>query len=345
MQAQFEAAAFNAVGQSGGQGGQSDYVNARYAPIGNQKIGLPFPLFKQPAGYFTDWTPAGQSSSNYKRRMNLPTDNTLFRNTQQSNAVSLQNKQNSAFVYRTQSLANNGDPIACRNNTDCSSWPGTTCNGQFMSWPDAKGSQGNYCSLTKYPEMETGTYIRKTTNEGGIGRACTTNNDCAPEYSCNNLTDMFGKNVQQTGYCSQEYQCPDGAHFLGYPYNSGIPIVPPSNQNNGGRGYSSEDECRHNKLAQQDCVQNNTGSWFATYPGYCPVVTNLRQNENPVGMLPSSSIAAQNGGITMPSYATSGGSSIGKPLAAFTSWNINSSPLNSQQMSDPMSYELAINPR
>jgi hypothetical protein len=56
-------------------------------------------------------------------------------------------------------------------------------------------------------------------------------------------------------------------------------------------------------------------------------------------------MVSQNSGITMPGYATSGGSSIGKPLAAFTSWNINASPVNSQQMSDPMSYELAINPK
>jgi hypothetical protein len=156
---------------------------------------------------------------------------------------------------------------------------------------------------------------------------------------------MFGKNVQQTGYCAQTYQCPDGPHFLGYPYNSGIPIVPPSEQNNGGRGYSSEQECKQNKLAQQDCVQDSSGNYFATYPGYCPVVTNLRSNNNPVGMLPSTSMASQDKGIIMPAYATNASSAIGKPLNSFTSWNINASPLNSQQMSDPLSYELSINPR
>lgn len=341
MQAQFEAAAFRDVSHAN----QNDYVNARYAPVGNETVGLPFPLFRQPASYFTDWTPAGQSSSNLKRQMNLPTDNTLFRNTQQTDAVSLANKQNNAWLYRTQTLANNGDTIACRNNTDCASWPGTTCNGQFMSWSDAKGNQGNYCAVTKYPELASGTYQRKDTNQGGIGKACTTDNDCGVGYSCNNITDMFGKNVQQTGYCSQVYQCPDGAHFLGYPYNSGIPIVPPPGQNNGGRGYSSEEECRHNKLAQQDCKQDSTGNWFATYPGYCPVVTNLRSDAQPAGMLPSSSGIAQDRGITIPSYATNRGSAIGKPLSAFTSWNINASPSNVQQMSDPMSYELSINPR
>ena len=108
MQAQFEAAAFRDVSHAN----QNDYVNARYAPIGNESVGMPFPLYKQPASYFTDWTPAGQSPSNLKRQMNLPTDNTLFRNTQQVDAVSLANKQNNAWLYRTQTLVNNGDPIA-----------------------------------------------------------------------------------------------------------------------------------------------------------------------------------------------------------------------------------------
>jgi hypothetical protein len=341
MQAQFAAAAY----KDNDQANQNDYVNARYAPVGNETVGMPFPLFRQPAGYFTDWTPAGQSPSNLKRQMNLPTNNTLFRNTQEASGISLANKQNTAWLYRTQTLMNNGDPIACRNNTDCSSWPGTSCNPQFMSWPDAKGNQGNYCSLTQYPEMEGGMYTRKDTSQGGIGKACTSDNECGSGYSCNNVTDMFGKNVQQTGYCSQIYQCPDGAHYLGYPYNSGIPIVPPPGQNNNGKGYATADECANHKLAQQDCKQDMNGRWFAIYPGYCPVVTNLRSGDQPAGMLPSSSMVAQDAGIKIPSYATNRGSSIGKPLSAFTSWNINANPANAGQMSDPLSYELAINPR
>jgi hypothetical protein len=214
-----------------------------------------------------------------------------------------------------------------------------------MSWSDAKGNQGNYCSITKYPELEGGIYQRKTTGEGGIGKACTTDSDCGSGYSCNNTTDMFGKNNQQTGYCSQIYQCPDGAHFIGYPYNSGIPIIPPSGQNNKGTGYSTENECNNNKLAQQDCKQDSTGKYFATYPGYCPVVTNLRSGNNPSGMLPSSNMAVQQTGIKIPSYATNRSSSIGKPLSAFTSWNINASPENLQQMSDPLDYEISINPK
>jgi hypothetical protein len=341
MNPQFEASAFRDLDQAN----QNDYVNARYAPVGNQKIGDPFPLFRQPAGYLTDWTPAGQTSSNIKRQLNLPTNNTLLRNTEQSNAINLQNKQNNAWVYRTQTLMNNGDPIACRNNTDCSSWPGTTCNSQVMSWPDAKGNQGNFCSLTQYPEMEGGIFFRKNTNQGGIGKGCTTDNDCGSGYSCNNVTDMFGKNVQQTGYCSQVYNCPDGNHYLGYPYNSGIPIIPPKNQNNGGKGYGSEEECSSNKLSQQDCIRDSTGKWFATYPGYCPVVPNLRRGDSPAGQLPSASMSTINSGFKIPSYATNMASSSGKPLSAFTSWNINSNVGNTQQMSDPLSYEISINPK
>lgn len=341
MQAQFQAAAFNELDQAN----QNDYVNARFAPIGNETVGLPFPLFRQSGSYMTDWTPAGQSASNYKRRMNLPTNNTLFRNTQQDDGINLANKQNKAFVYRTQTLTNNGDPIACRNNTDCASWPETTCNGQFMSWPDAKGNQGNFCSITKYPEMEGGVYKRKLTNQGGIGRACTTDNECAVGYSCNNTTDMFGKNVQQTGFCSQVYQCPDGPHYLGYPYNSGIPIVPPSDQNNGGRGYSSEAICKENKLAQQDCKQDSSGNWFATYPGYCPVISNLRADNDPAGMLPSASMAVQNAGIILPGFANTSSSAKGQALPAFSAWNINANIENKVAMSEPLQWELSVNPR
>ena len=338
-QGQFEAAAYRDTQQAN----QDEYVNARYAPVGNQTVGDPFPLFRQPAFYFTDWTPAGQSPSNLNRQMNLPTDNTLARNTQQAAGVKLQNIQNNAFVFRTQTLTNNGDPIACRNNTDCASWPGTSCNPQFSSWPDSKGNQGNYCSVTKYPELATGTYTRKDVNHGGIGKGCSTDDDCGTGYFCNNETDMFGKNIQQTGYCSQVYDCPDGQHYLGYPYNSGIPLVPPKGQNNNGRGYDNLEECTSHKMAQQDCKQDVSGKYFAVYPGYCPVPTNARQGSQPAGELLSSSPTTIEGGITIPGYATNEGSSITKPLRAFTAWNINADATNG--MNGPLDYEISINPR
>lgn len=347
MQGQFQAAAFNDLEKAN----KNEYVNARYAPIGDEKVGMPFPLFRQPAGYFTDWTSSGQTTSNYRRRLNLPTDNTLMRNTIQADGVSLANNQNSAFVFRTQTLVNNGDPIACVNDTDCESWPGTTCNRQYMSWNDAKGNQGNYCAVTKYPEMENGVYNRKTKLQGGIGKECRTDRECAVGYYCNNQTDIFGKNVQQNGFCSQVYQCQGTTHYLGYPNNSSVPLAPPPEQNNNGRGYDSKKECNNSKLAQQDCVRGNTGKWFATYPGYCPVVTNLRSDSKPAGALPSSNISTVDKGIVMPGYAsnlssTSFGPISSKGVQPASSWSSEGSlSTGNRQMSEPMAYELSINPR
>ncbi len=323
------------------------YTNSRYAPIGDQKVGEPFPLFRQPAAYFTDWTPAGQSNSLINLQLNLPTDTNKARIAQQNMGVDLGNEQNNAFVFRTQTLANNGNPIACRNNTDCSFWPGTTCNAQYMSWNDAKGNQGNFCSITKYPELESGTYQRKLTSEGGIGKACNNDNACGEGYYCNNRTDIFGKNIQQTGYCAQKYDCGDGKdYYLGYPYNSGIPIVPSPMQNNGGRGYPTENACKENKLAQQDCVQDDSGRYFATYPGYCPVQPTLRKGGNPQGALGSTPKMDIIRGITIPAYATNEASTSGGTIVnAFSGFELNSnSNLSINNTEGPLMYELSINP-
>jgi len=340
---QFEAAALHELGRAN----ENEYTNARYAPVGNEIVGKPFPAFREYAGRFTDYTPAGQTASNWKRQANLPTDNTLFRNTIESNAVNLGNSQNTAWTYRTQTLANNGDTIACRNDTDCQSWPGTTCNGQYQNWTDAKGNQGNYCAYTVYPEVQSGTYNRKDTNQGGVGRACSTDGDCGTGYFCNNETNMFGTNVQQTGYCSIPYQCPDGSsHFLGYGYNSALPITPDPKQNNNGQGFSNQTDCMAQPgLGQEKCVQDSSGMWFATYPGLCPVPASMRSGASPTGQLAYSSEAALAGGIKVPAYATNKSSSITKPLQAFSAWNINSEASHLNNMHAPMAYELAINPR
>jgi hypothetical protein len=338
---QFQAAALNEIKKDDNY----DYVGARYAPTGNQTVGDPFPLFKQPAYYFTDWTPNTQTVSNMKRQMNLPTNNTLFRNSQEKDGVNIQNNQNTAWMYRTQTLSNNGEVMACRNNADCSAWPGTTCNPNYQSWSNAHGNQGNYCSETKYPEMTKGVYNRKDASRGGIGKACSTDNDCAMGYSCNNDVDMFGNNVQQTGYCSQTYECEDGIHHAGYPYNSGIPMPPPLNQNKGGVGYNTKEECDENKVSQQDCVRGKNGNWFATYPAYCPIPTNMRKGGNPLGALPSSNARDISNGIRIPAYATNKSSMSEKKLGAFSAWNINSSKNSSQEMSEPLRYELSINPK
>jgi hypothetical protein len=349
MQGQFEAAAYKDIERLN----KDDYVGPRYAPIGNQTVGEPFPLYKMYGGSMTDWTPSGQQQSNLKRQMNLPTNNTLFRNTQESAGVKLQNIQNNAWLYRSQTLANNGDPMSCVNNADCESHPGTTCNTQFQSWPSAKGNQGNYCAVTKYPELDSGYYIRKNASEGGIGKGCTSDNDCATEfgYFCNNETDMFGKNVQGTSFCAQTYDCPDGSkHYLGYPYGSSIPVTPPKDQNKNGRGFDSLESCN---LYIRDFVMNGAqvckpdadGKYFVVYPGYCPMPANARQGSRPAGALLSSGSASIDGGITIPSYATNAKSSITKPSRAFTAWNINADVRDLNQMSGPLQYELSINPR
>jgi len=270
----------------------------------------------------------------------------MFRNAQESNGVSLANDSNNAWVYQTQTLMNSDvSTISCVNNTDCSPMPGTTCNPNFSSWKYSKGNQANFCSKTEYPEFSTGSYVRKTSNEGGIGRGCKDDRDCASEYKCNNETDMFGTNIQQTGYCSQVYKCSDGkSHYLGYPYNSGIPITPNPEQNKGGRGYSNKEECLDEKSGAQNCIKNN-GSWFATYPGFCPVPTNMRAGGKPQGALPSSSMSTVQQGIKIPAYQTSGASVIGNSLPAFESWNISSTPNKANSMAGPLAYELSINPR
>lgn len=341
IKAQFQAAAYSDIEKAN----NDDYTNARYAPTGGESVGKPFPLYKDYAGRFTDWTSNAQTASNMKRQMNLPTNNTLFRNTQSNDGVNIQNNQNAAWMYRTQTLSNNGEVMACVNNADCASWPGTTCNPNYQSWSDAKGNQGNYCSVTHYPELASGRYDRKDAAHGGIGKACTDNSDCAIGYSCNNDTDIFGKNIQQTGYCSQTYECETGTQHMGYPYNSSIPIPPPKNQNNGGRGYDTKNQCNDVKLAQQDCVRNESGKWFATYPAYCPMQTNMRRGGNPQGSLPSANMRAAQQGIVIPSYASNKSSVIEKPLGAFSAWNINASKSASSEMSEPLQYELSINPR
>jgi hypothetical protein len=338
IQGQFRAAAQQEISKI-----DNSYTNARYAPVGSSQVGEPFPLYKQPGAYFTRWTPAGQAVSNMKREMNLPTNNTAFRQGMMDLGVGIANQNNIAWTNRTQTLANNGDPLSCVNNSDCSPWPGTTCNSQHESWDSAKGNQGNFCSYTVYPELKDSKYQRKDVNQGGIGKQCKTDNDCGDGYSCNQKTDFTGKNIQQTGFCSQMYDCPDGSsHYMGYPYNSSWPIPPPKDQNNNGQGYASKDACLHNMVGQQNCVRSDAnGRWYAVYPGYCPVPANLRKNGNPMGSLYTSSVQQE---ITIPAYATSSASNLPQPVGAFAAWNINSNTGQLRQQNEPLQYSLAINP-
>jgi hypothetical protein len=320
----------------------NEYTNARYAPTGNQKVGDVFPLFKQPGYYFTDWNPSSQGQSNLKKELNLPTNNTLFRNTQAGDGVRLQNTHNIKWVEDSQSLKNIGTNQSCGSDGDCNN--GYKCNSNYQSWSNAYGNQGNYCVKPSYPELESGRYTRLDTTNGGIGKSCNTDVECGSGYSCNKETDIFGKNVQQTGYCSQTYECQNGTHHLGYPYNSSIPISPPQGQNNNGQGYPTKSDCNNEKLAQQDCVRDNSGNWFATYPGLCPLPASKRSGQQALGALPSSGSANLSEGIKIPAYATNQSSSITKPNSAFAAWNINASLENNNEMSEPLRYEMRINP-
>ncbi len=330
-----------------------EYTNARYAPRNGEKVGAPFMLYKQPADYMTDWNPNSQSISNLKKQANLPTNNTEFRNVTSNIGVSLQNRTNNEWVQDTQGLYNVNSHKSCSTDADCSSIPGTKCNPNFQSWGTAYGNQGNYCAKVSYPELESGYYVRKDTTSGGIGKSCNTDNDCdtTSGYFCNNQTDIFGKNVQQTGYCSQKYDCGEqGSYFLGYPYNASSPITPPKDQNRGGQGYSTLEDCNNVKSALQECVKSNNGNWFATYPGFCPMPASIRSGGSKYGALPSadSTVSSSIQEITIPAYASNLSSTYlnsSSALSALSPWNINSSPNNASEMSEPLRYELSINPK
>lgn len=322
------------------------YTNARYAPSGDNNVQIPFLNFKEYGGRLTQWQPVSLTASTWKKQMNLPTNNTAFRQGVSQDAIGLGNTGNKDWVYATQTLANvSADTLFCTSNADCAAHPGTTCNANSESWPSAHGDQsGSVCSYTQYPEVQNG-YSRKNANQGGIGRACKNDRDCGEGYQCNNETDTFGKNVQQTGFCAQKYTCPGGStHFLGAPYNSGVPVPPDPSQNNNGNGYSTKEQCMNNALAQQDCVQNN-GRYFATYPGYCPVPTNLRIG-GAQGALRTTTSSQQNIGFSIPAYGQNSASASGgsTPAGALVSWNLASSANHASSMAGPLAYLQKINP-
>ena len=331
------------------------YLNSRYAPTGNQTTGIPFMNYKTYGGRMTDWRPAGLQESTWKQQLNLPTNTNFFRTAITSDAINLGNTQNEAWVARTQTLGNLGSTFACNSTADCGAWDGTTCNKNYENWSRAHGNQsGSYCSQTMYPELKLedgeaasshggGVYDRKLTNQGGIGRGCSTDKDCGNGYSCNNSYDIQGANLQQTGYCAMSYKCPDGtSHFLGTPYNSGIPQVPSSEQNENGKGYNTLEACKSQASAKQDCVKGSSQRWYAVYPGYCGVPTNLRQNNKSYGNVSTSSPSTVNKGFKIPAYATNHSSSIGSKVQSFTTWN-NPGSLQTGS-SEALKYSVSINP-
>jgi len=336
MQGNFSSAAMQALHKGEVQGGG-------YAS--HDASGNPFPLFRQGAYMFTDFTPAGNRESYYRESRNIPTDTVLANNAMQADGVSQATTQNYAMVNRTQTLETNKYPQGATSPTDpCKAYPGSKATAVHMDWNDAKGNQTTFCSSVDYPELQGGVYNRKLANEGGIGKSCTRDGDCGTGYFCNNETNMFGKNRQQTGFCSQAYNCPDGSkQMAGYPYNAGQPIPPPKDQNNQGRGYANKEECDNNVRGYQDCVQDNNGRWFAVYAQYCPLGASLRKGSNPQGAFRTTPPAQQQ--IIMPGWGTQGSSGISSAPQAFSAWNINAEATQANEETSPLAYSLSINPR
>jgi len=319
----------------------STYLGPRYAASQGQD-GIPFPSFKDYGGRMTQWQPVAISMSTIKKNMNLPTDNTMFRQGLSSDAIGIGNTSLKNWVSGTQNLGNPSfDTMFCTSNADCSKFGvNSTCNANYEPWPDSHGNQsGSVCSQTIYPEIDSGKYTRSL-EAGGIGQSCIDDTSCdsSKGYHCNNTVDFVGKNVQQTGFCAQTYNCGDNVtRYLGYPYNSGIPIVPDKTQNNNGYGYNSMNECKAAANAQQDC-KNLNGKFYAVYPGYCPVPSTLRQG-GPKGALRTSTALQVQNGFVIPAYATNESSSIGSARAsAFNSLTKNTG------MREPLQYELSLNP-
>lgn len=347
---------FMAVANKELQNINNTYLNSRYAPQGSDKIGKPFPAYKEFGGRFTDYRPSGATESTWKKEFNLPTNTNFYRTSVENDAINLGNDTNSAWVYQTQTLTNVGNYLLCNSTSDCEALPGTTCNRNYENWPDAHGNQsGSYCSKTFYPELQQngnpvgpqggGSYHRLLTTQGGIGKACTTDSDCGQGYSCNNEYDFQGSNLQQTGYCGMKYTCPDGTtKFLGTPYNSGIPQTPPPHQNANGQGYPSKEVCLNESLAQQDCVRADNNRWYAVYPGYCPIPPNLRKGSQKFSSVRTSTQQNLNQGFKIPAFATNQSSSTGSKIQAFstTSWNQPSSV--NDGTNEALAYSMSINP-
>jgi hypothetical protein len=326
----------------------TDTLNcARYAPTGSQSTGIPFCSYKDYGGRMTDWNPAGSAGSVIALEMNAPTNNTMVRTGMINDGIGIVDDSNKDYVWASQTLANIGGSCSVGSSV-CQEVYGKNsgCNANYNDWDDAAGNQpGPRCVVTRYPELASGSFVRKDVNQGGIGRACRTSNDCGAGYNCKTNANTFGSG-DQVGYCAQVFDCQDGIErHVQYPQGAGIPRPPAPGQNNGGRGYKTHEECLNNQEGGQMCVSHN-GAHFATYPGYCPQASNLREG-TPQGALRTTSASQQKAGFTIPAYATNGASSTGGSGAqqAFSSWNIQSNINNKSSMQEPLAYSLRLNPR
>lgn len=325
------------------------YMNAVYARMGDQQVGTPFLNYKDYAGRMTQQQSIASNMSTLKKQMNLPTSTNTFRDALVGTGIGLGNKSLNQWVDSTQKLSNiTFDRLYCTSDADCTKVnPTYTCNSNVESWPDAHGNQsGSYCADTKLPEFIDGKFTRLNTTQGGIGKQCFTDADCntTSGYFCNNSTDTFGHNIEQTGFCAQTFDCGDDVkRFVGYPAGSSVPISPPINQNNNGTGYTNLDECQKSTVGGQRCSLVN-GRYFATYPGYCPVSSSLREGSNPTGALTLTSLKDISRGLVIPAYANSLASSIGSS-SQITSVSRANALMAGKGGESPLEYEMRINPR
>lgn len=320
---------------------------ARYAPTGDQQVGLPFCSFKDYGGRMTDWNPSGSAAAVTSLEMNLPTNNTAVRQGMISDGIGIVNDDNKNYVWASQTLANVGGSCTVGSSV-CQEVYGqhSACNANYNEWKDSYGNQpGPRCVVTRYPELDSGSYVRKDANQGGIGRGCRTSNDCGTGYDCKTEANVFGSG-DQIGFCAQTFDCQDGIkRHVQYPQGAGIPKPPAPGQNNGGRGYSTHEECLNEQEAGQVCVAHN-GAYFATFPGFCPQASNLRVG-TPQGALRTTSESQKQAGFTIPAYATNEASSKGGSRAqqAFSAWNIQSNINSKSSMQEPLAYSLRMNPK
>jgi hypothetical protein len=245
---------------------------------------------------------SGQTSSNLETNaiMSLAgnaNNATRGMNNLSSTGVSTQNKANKQYTFATQTISNiTPSSLLCTSDSGCIALGANyTCDPNYSDWKDSKGVQtGATCKYTVFPELmwtdKTGVsrseYNRKNADEGGIGASCKKDSDCADGYDCvtSSEEDIFGSGAQ-IGYCAQKYICPDNqVRYLQAGINATLPLNgldQVQNQNNGGRGYRTKDECIDAMQPLQKCKQLGD-SWFAVFPGYCPLpvnrVTSKQQN-------------------------------------------------------------------
>lgn len=303
--------------------------------------GKPFLAYRQPAGQlFTDNGPSAYVESNYRRMANTPLNNEFSRQFMTDAAMNLSDRQGNLRMAQLQTFTNPSGLRGCSTDDDCTNLYGKDyeCNGSFEEWDEAHGMQGNYCSRVIYPELGPDVtkstagksrYSRALTEQKGIGRACTADGDCASGYSCQTEFDLFGRGLQD-GYCAKPYSCGDGkTRYLKYS-NSGLPFVPPKEQNKYGKGFSTFEECKANASATQDCVQDSSGKFFGTYRAECPIGNDFRAGGSVDGNVIASTAAEAAGTSYLPGWEPGGTSSAGgvrDDPKAFSGFNMTGSSI------------------